>query len=164
METPYLVSPKSLEHLRSLRLLQGLHLDAAASVPSSERRRRVESRAAEEDDRFRPQRDASRDGSLGSRKVDNACLEVDGVDGDIRNVALPERCVDSEQDHRAHLSRGSVDDAAQVGCVDHALAGVVSRVADRFLGGFAKGWSETDRTLNQVRVVGVLKDRANLLN
>src|SRR6516162_8263162 len=36
------------EHLWSLRLLQGLHLDVAASVGGSERRRRVEFRAAEE--------------------------------------------------------------------------------------------------------------------
>src|SRR6266511_2982048 len=45
---PRLLDP--LVHLRSLRLLQGLHLDVAGSFGGSKRRRRVESRAAEEDD------------------------------------------------------------------------------------------------------------------
>src|SRR4029453_8179867 len=45
---PRLLDP--LVHLRSLRLLQGLHLDVAAPVGGSKRRRRVEVCAAEEDD------------------------------------------------------------------------------------------------------------------
>src|SRR5262249_35839611 len=46
LHAPRLLYP--LEHLRSLRLRQGLHLDVAAPVGGSERRRRVEFRAAEE--------------------------------------------------------------------------------------------------------------------
>src|SRR5262249_36623741 len=46
LHAPRLLYP--LEHLWSLRLLQGLHLDVAAPVGGSERRRRVEFRAAEE--------------------------------------------------------------------------------------------------------------------
>src|SRR5262245_8034332 len=48
LDAPRLLNP--FEHLWSLRLLQGLHLDVAASVGGSERRRLLEFRAAEEDD------------------------------------------------------------------------------------------------------------------
>src|SRR6516162_2304871 len=46
LHAPCLLNP--FEHLWSLRLLQGLHFDVAASVGGSERRRRVKFRAAEE--------------------------------------------------------------------------------------------------------------------
>src|SRR5438445_13385560 len=47
-DAPRLLHP--LVHLRSLRLLQVLHLDVAGASGGSERRRRVEFRAAQEED------------------------------------------------------------------------------------------------------------------